>query len=106
MDFPRCATPGMMIFVRSNRTNDRADISRAIVFVVPQEIPRDTNFSRGMPRRFDGKIGRADEAGQGLKANVVAVKGVLGSRSDLANDRRRVSDLRCVIERLFEKLEM
>src|SRR2546423_15672882 len=59
-----------------------------------------------MPRRFDRHIWRPDKAGQRLYPDVVVENGVLGPRSNFANDRRRIADFRGVIERLVKKLEV
>ena len=95
-----------MISIWRDGAYDRPDIRGAVMFVVPQKITGDTNFARRVTCRFDAHIRRPNKSGESLKADVVAIKGVLGSRRDFANNWRRIADSRGMIKWLFEKLKM
>ena len=106
VNLPSGRTPRLMVFVRPDSLDFRADVGRAIVLVVPHEISGDANLPRGVSCRFVSQVGPAKKSGQRLNTNVIAVNGALRARRDLANDRRRVADLRGMIGWLFENFEV
>ncbi len=58
MDLPGGGPPWVMIFVRPDGLDGVADVSRAVMVVIPEEVAGDTDLARGVP-------GWLHESGQG-----------------------------------------
>src|SRR5436190_12317298 len=100
MNFPAAHPPGMMITFFAEPADRRSNVAvRFIVLVVPQQKSGHANFVRLAAGRDETVVGQSKERGQFLNPHATAIKRRLSVRSDFANDRRWIADLRRMIRR-------
>src|SRR6185437_12394213 len=106
MDFPRGLSPRVMILVRANFLNGGAYVGGAIMFVIPKPVTRYPDLTGGMAGRFIVEFEGSKESSQFLDPNFVFKNPVLGSRTNFANDRRRIAGLRWTRWWFLKQFEM